>query len=124
MRFVDRLKGMTGQAQEAAKSAGTSVPGIGGAAAQARKVNRIAEVGVETTAVLRSMTDTGVEDAVLGTTEYTLEVEVRPEGGTPYNAKFNQQLVPVARDTYQAKLGDEVVVRVDPETPSSMFLAT
>ena len=125
MGFMDKFKEMAGQAQDAAKSAGGSVAsmgGMGGAAAEAQKANRIAQVGVKTPAVLRSMTPTGTKDPLSGGEEFALEVEVRPEGGTPYTAKFNQQLIAASVEIYQTKVGSEIVVNVDPEDPDSMLL--
>jgi len=125
MGFMDKFKEMAGQAQDAAKSAGGSVAsmgGMGGAAAEAQKANRIATVGVQTPAVLRSMTPTGAKDPLSGGEEFALEVEVRPEGGDSYAATFNQQLVAAAIESYQGKVGSEIVVRVDPDDPTSMLL--
>lgn len=125
MGFMDRFKEMAGQAQQVAKSAGESVAsmgGTGGAAEQAQKTNRIAQAGVQTPATLKSMTPTGAKDPLSGGVEYALEVEVRPAGGEPYAATFNQQLVSAAVESYEGKVGSEIVVNVDPEDPHSMLL--
>ena len=125
MGFMDRFKEMAGQAQDAAKSAGGSVAsmgGLGGAASEAEKANRIAQVGVQTPAVLRSITPTGNKDPLSGGEEFALEVEVRPPSGDSYPATFTQQLVVAAIETYQGKVSSEITVRVDPDDPNSMLL--
>ena len=125
MGFMDRLKGVGDQAQEAAKAAGESVKsmgGMGGAAEQAEKTNRIAQYGVKHPAVLTGMRETGEKDPLSGGTEYELEVEVKPTGGEPYSATFKQQLIEQSVAAYREKIGGEVVVNVDPDDPKSMML--
>jgi hypothetical protein len=125
MGFMDKFKDMQDQAQEAAKAAqgsAASMGGMGGAAAEAQKTNKIAQQGVKTPATLKSMTETGVKDPLSGGVEYALEVEVQPAGGAPYTATFNQQLIQQSVGTYQEKIGQEVVVNVDPDDPNSMLL--
>lgn len=125
MGFMDRFKGMADQAQDAAKAAGDSVRsmgGMGGAAAEAEKTNRIAQHGVKHPAVLRGMRETGERDPLSGGIEYELEVEVRPTGGDPYTTTFRQQLIEQSVAAYREKLGGEIVVNVDPEDRNSMLL--
>jgi hypothetical protein len=125
MGFMDRFKDAAEQAQQAAKSAGESVKsmgGMGGAAAEADKANKIAQQGVKTPATLKSMTPTGEKDPLSGGVEYTLQVEVKPEGGAPYTATFTQQLIPQSIAAYEEKVGDEITVNVDPDDPNSMLL--
>jgi hypothetical protein len=122
MGFMDKFKDMQDQGQEAAKAAQGSVAGMGGAAAEAQKTNKIAQQGVQTPATLKSMTATGNTDPLSGGAEYTLEVEVRPEGGVPYTATFNQQLIQQSVASYEEKVGQEIVVNVDPDDPNSMLL--
>lgn len=54
---------------------------------------KIVQSGVKTPATLTSMTETGTTDPLSGGIEYSIEVEVKPEGGAPYKATFNQQLI-------------------------------
>jgi hypothetical protein len=125
MGFMDKFKDMQEQAQEAAKAAQGSVAGMGGmdaAAAEAQKANKIAQSGVKTPATLVSMTETGNKDPLSGGIEYAIEVEVKPEGGPPYTASFNQQLIQQSVDAYQRKVGQEITVNVDPDAPNSMLL--
>jgi hypothetical protein len=125
MGFMDKFKDMQDQAKEATKAAEGSVAGMGGmggVASEAEKTNKIAQQGVKTPATLKSMTETGNKDPLSGGVEYTLEVEVRPEGGAPYTATFNQQLIQQSIGTYEEKVGGEIVVNVDPDDPNSMLL--
>jgi hypothetical protein len=122
---MDKFKGMADQAQEAAKAAGDSVKGMGGmegAAQQAEKANRIAQHGVKHPAVLTGMRETGNKDALSGGAEYELEVDVKPTGGEPYSASFKQQLIEQSVAAYREKIGEEVVVNVDPDDRNSMLL--
>ena len=125
MGFMDKFKDMTEQAQQAAKAAGDSVAsmgGAGGAAGEAAKMQKLAQSGVKTPAVLRAMTPTGNKDPLSGGSEFAVEVEVQPEGGAPYTATFNQQLIDQSVEAYQGKIGSEVVVNVDPDDPTTMIL--
>jgi hypothetical protein len=125
MGFMDKFKDMQEQAQQAAQAAEGSVAGMGGmggAAAEAQKAQKIAQSGVKTPATLVSMTETGNKDPLSGGVEYAMEVEVKPDGGAPYTASFNQQLIEQAVESYKAKIGQEITVNVDPDDPNSMLL--
>lgn len=125
MGFRDKFKDMADQAQQAAKSAGGSVGsmgGTGGAADEAARVNKIAQQGVKHPAILKGMTETGKKDPLSGGTEFQLEVEVKPTGGDAYAATFSQQLIQQSIEGYREKIGEEVVVNVDPDDRDSMML--
>jgi hypothetical protein len=125
MGFMDKFKDMQEQAQQAAQAAQGSVAGMGGmggAAAEAQEAQRIAQTGVKTPATLTSLIETGNKDPLSGGVEYAIEVEVKPEGGAPYTASFNQQLIEQSVESYEAKIGQEITVNVDPDDPNSMLL--
>jgi len=125
MGFMDKFKDMADQAQQAAKSAGdsaASMGGMGGAANEAARVNKIAQHGVKHPALLKGMTETGNKDPLSGGTEFRLEVEVKPTGGQAYEATFTQQLIQQSVEGYREKIGEEIVVNVDPDDPNSMML--
>jgi hypothetical protein len=125
MGFMDKFKDAAGQAQQAASSVSGSVAGMGGvegAAAEAQKMNRLAQHGVKTPATLTSMTASGQKDPLSGGEVYAIEVEVQPEGGAPYAASFNQQLIAGSVDAYTGKIGQPIVVNVDPDDPNSLIL--
>jgi hypothetical protein len=48
--------------------------------------------------------------------------EVKPGGGAPYTASFNQQLIEQSVESYKGKVGQEITVNVDPDDPNSMLL--
>ena len=121
MGLMDKFK----QVADAAKAPGQSLANMGGAAGaaeQAAKANKIAQQGVQTPAVLKSLRDTGRKDPLSGGEDWEIEVEVQPAGGAPYSATFTQQLLAGAVGTYQGKIGTEITVRVDPDDPQSMLL--
>jgi hypothetical protein len=121
MGFMDKLK----QAADVAKAPGQSLANMGGpagAAEQAAKANKIAKQGVDHPAILKGMAETGGKDPLSGGVDWELQVEVRPTGGEPYEAKFTQQLLGGSADSYKQKIGGEVVVKVDPDDPQSMLL--
>src|SRR3954468_19446653 len=118
---MDKLK----QAADVAKAPGQSMANMGGptgAADQAAKVNKIAQQGIQQPATLTDLRDTGRKDPLSGGQDWELDVEVRPAGGAPYTATFTQQLLAGSVDSYKAKVGAEVTVRVDPDDPQSMLL--
>jgi hypothetical protein len=125
MGFMDKFKDMQDQAQQASQAAQESAAGMGGmggAAAEAQKAQKIAQTGDKTPATLTAMTETGNKDPLSGGVEYAIEVEVKPEGGAPYTATFNQQLIQQSVDSYKDKVGQEITVNVDPDDPNSMLL--
>jgi hypothetical protein len=108
MGFMDKFKDLQGQAQEAptaAQQSAAGMGGMGGAAAEAQKAQKIAQSGVKTPATLTSMTETGNTDPLSGGVGYAIEAEVKPEGGAPYTATFNQQLIQQSVDSYKGKGG-------------------
>jgi hypothetical protein len=112
MGFMDKFK----QIGEAAKD-GMNPANIGVAA----DVNRLGQTGVATKAVLKSITPAGSEKFG-GGTPCELELEVHPEGGAPYAATITQQLIQQSLDHYQANIGSELTVKVDPADPTKMVL--
>jgi hypothetical protein len=116
MGFMDKFKDAARQAQDAAQQ-GMDPANIGVAA----DVNRIGNEGIETRAILKSLTKAG-EQQFGGGTEYQMELEVQPEGGEPYPATINQQLIDQSVAHYEQNIGGEVKVKVDPNDPDKMVL--
>src|SRR5688572_15797579 len=104
MGFMDKLKG-----------AGTA-PDM----AMMNKLTRLNQAGVEQPAVGNRMAPTGNTD-IGGGQEYQFDVEVRPEGGAPYQAGFTQFMHVQSMGSWVSE-GAGVKVRVDPEDPNSMML--
>jgi hypothetical protein len=123
MGFMDKMKDAAKQAQagagkmgEAAKE-GMSPTTFG----TAQNVNNLAQVGVETKAILKSLEP--MSGAKLGGgTEYRMQIEVHPEGGAPYPATMTQQLIEQSADHYKQNIGGEIKVKVDPSDPQNMLL--
>jgi hypothetical protein len=123
MGFMDKFKDAAQQAQQAAGQMGDAAkqgmnPANIGVAAD---VNRIGQSGIETKAVLKSLTKVG-DKQFGGGTEYQMEIEVQPEGGAPYPATINQQLIDQSAAHYEQNIGGEVTVKVDPGDPNKMVL--
>lgn len=123
MGFMDKFKDAAKQAQEKAGQLGDAAkegtnPANAGVAAD---INRIGNEGVETKAVLKSLEKVG-DKQFGGGTEYQMELEVQPEGGTPYPATINQQLIDQSVAHYENNIGGEVTVKVDPQDPNKMVL--
>jgi hypothetical protein len=123
MGFMDKMKDAAKQAQEGAGKMGEAAkegmsPSTFGAA---QNVNNLAQVGVETKAILKSLEATsGAKFG--GGTEYRMEIEVQPEGGAPYPATITQQLIEQSADHYKQNIGSEIKVKVDPADQSNMVL--
>jgi hypothetical protein len=123
MGFMDKFKDAAKQAQDAAGQMGDAAkqgmnPANIGVAAD---VNRIGNEGIETKATLKSLTKVG-DQQFGGGTEYQMELEVQPEGGAPYPATINQQLIEQSVAHYEQNIGGEVTVKVDPNDPNKMVL--
>jgi hypothetical protein len=123
MGFMDKFKDAAKQAQQAAGQVGDAAkqgmdPANIGVAAD---VNRIGNEGLETKAVLKSLTKVG-DKHFGGGTEYKMELEVKPEGGAPYPATITQQLIEQSASHYEQNVGGEVTVKVDPQDPNKLVL--
>jgi hypothetical protein len=110
MGLMDKLKGAGG---------GMGMPSQEDMATMQR-VTRLNQVGVEHPATIKSMQGTGRSD-VGGGQEYSFEVDVQPAGGAPYAATFTQYMHVGSMSSW-AYDGAAVMVRVDPQDPSSMML--
>ena len=121
MGFMDRMKDAAAQAQDAAKAGGQAMKeGMSSdTAATAAKMQKLAQSGVEQPAILKSMTPTG-KTAVGGGIEHQIAVEVQPVGAEAYEATFTQDLIQQSVDGFQAKVGEQITVKVDPDDPQSM----
>ncbi|HYI91867.1 MAG TPA: hypothetical protein VEY05_18390 [Beijerinckiaceae bacterium] len=120
---MDKFKGAAKQAGEGARQVGEAAkdgmsPSTFGTA---QDINRIGHQGVETKAILKSLTAVGGKK-LGGGTEYAMEIEVHPEGGAPYPATITQQLIEQSADHYKQNIGGEVKVKVDPADPNKMVL--
>ena len=123
MGFMDKMKGAAKQAQEGATKMGEAAKeGVSASTfGTAQNVNNLAQVGVETKAVLKSLEAQGGKK-LGGGTEYRMDIEVHPDGGAPYPATITQQLIDQSADHYKQNIGGEIKVKVDPADPNNMVL--
>jgi hypothetical protein len=123
MGFMDKFKDAAKQAGEGARQMGDAVKEGTSAATfgTAQNVNNLAQVGIETKAILKSLDAQGGKK-LGGGTEYRMEIEVHPEGGEPYLATITQQLIEQSTEHYKQNIGGEIKVKVDPNDPSNMLL--
>lgn len=121
MGFMDKMKDAASQAADAAKAGGQAMSaGMSPeTAAEAGRMNKLANSGVEQKAILTALTPTG-KKSFGGGMEHTLVVEVQPVGGEPYSCTFTQDLIQGSVDAFQQKVGEEITVKVDPDDPQSM----
>ncbi|MGI8462446.1 MAG: DUF3592 domain-containing protein [Solirubrobacterales bacterium] len=113
---MDKMKDAANQASKAT-GMGTGM-GVGDQVAYRNKAMKINESGVNTPATVKSATESGNSD-VGGSSEFQFEVELRPEGGSPYSATFTQFMAKGSMRDIAA--GSEITVRVDPDDPNSMM---
>jgi hypothetical protein len=121
MGLMDRMKDAAPQAADTAKAGGQAMKdGMSPeTAATAAKMSKLATSGVEQKAVLQSLTPTGKTSVGSGI-EHTLTVEVQPVGDAAYACTFTQDLIQQSAEAFQEKVGEEIVVKVDPDDPQSM----
>ena len=115
MGFMDRLKGAAESAQNM-----TSKVGVGADAGQmglANKAQKLTKVGVDTPAMIDSMTPTGKTDAP-GGAENVIELTVKPAAGEPYAVTINQYIYP----SNPRATGDAVNVKVDPDDANTVMI--
>jgi hypothetical protein len=123
MGFMDKFKDAASKASEGARQMGDAMKEGTSAATfgTAQDMNRIAQQGVETKAVLKSLEATSGKK-LGGGTEYQLEIEVQPEDGAPYAATITQQLIEQSALHYEQNVGGEIKVKVDPSNPQNLVL--
>ena len=123
MGFMDKFKDAAKQAGEGARQMGEAAKeGVSPSTfGTAQDINRIGHQGVETKAILKSLTATSGKK-LGGGTEYQMEIEVQPEGGAPYSATIVQQLIEQSVTHYEQNIGGEITVKVDPADPNKMVL--
>ena len=117
MGLLDKMKGAMDQAQQYQGQQGAmSVWTAGGVAAsgalqdQAQEQNRILSVGAPGMALIRSHVDTG--ENVAGNPVWIFDLEVTPEGGSPYTVQHREIVTSVSIGYYGD--GTSMACRIDP----------
>jgi hypothetical protein len=123
MGFMDKFKDAANKAGEGARQMGEAAKeGVSATTfGTAQNVNNLAQVGVETKAVLKALESQGGKK-LGGGTPYQMDIEVHPDGGEPYSATITQELIEQSADHYKQNIGSEIKVKVDPADPNNMVL--
>lgn len=123
MGFMDKMKDAANKAQAGARQVGEAAKEGTSAATfgTSQNVNNLAQVGVETKAILKGLEAQGGKK-LGGGTAYQLDLEVHPESGEPYPATITQELIEQSADHYKQNIGSEIKVKVDPADPNNMLL--
>jgi hypothetical protein len=107
MGFLDKLKGTAKQAMNP-----------GGMAGERDKIQRINKVGVQTTATVNSMKETGTQ--LGGGHQIDFYLTVHPEGGEDYQVQVSQALHNATLEGIAE--GGNILVKVDPDDPQSLLV--
>jgi hypothetical protein len=124
MGFMDKMKDAAAQAGDQAKKMGEAAKeGMNPATmGTANDLNRIGTSGIETRAILNSMTPVSGEK-LGGGTEYDVQVTVKPaDGGAEYPLTIRQQLIEQSVAQYEKLMGGEIGIKIDPNDPNKAVL--
>jgi hypothetical protein len=107
MGFMDKLKGTAQQAVNP-----------GGQKNERDKIMRINEAGVDATATVDSMTETGTQ--LGGGHQIDFELTVHPASGTDYKVSTSQSMH--EQSLQGIAQGGTIQVKVDPDDPQSLMV--
>ena len=130
MGLFGKMKDAQAQAKEAMAGAGGmggmggAVPGAGGmdmnaVAAEAAKMQKISQAGVEAPGVIHSISPSGQTD-VSGAQRVAFEVSIRPAEGEPFQTTIEQSMLPVQMEGLAD--GQAITVKYDPDAPTSAVI--
>jgi hypothetical protein len=124
MGFMDKMKGMQQQAQDAMSNAGGMQQGMGGGdmaaqAAYAQLAQKLQAGGVEAPGTLNTMQDTGETDPG-GSHKIQFAVTIAPSGGEPYEATISQYMLPAQLEGMSE--GGAITVKFDPDNPQMALI--
>src|SRR5215212_4565 len=121
MGLMDRMKGAQAQAKEAmANSGGMSgmtggMTGMGGAAAEAQKMQKLAQAGVEAPGVIHTISPSG-QTEFGGGQKVDFAVSIRPATGDPFQTTITQSMLPAQMEGLSE--GQAITVKYDPDAPA------
>jgi hypothetical protein len=124
MGFMDKMKGMQQQAQDAMSSTGGMQQSMGGGdmaaqAAYAQLAQKLQAGGVEAPGTLQAIRDTGETDAGGGKrTEF--DVTITPAGGEAYQCTISQYMLPAQLEGLSE--GGAITVKYDPDNPQMALI--
>jgi hypothetical protein len=125
MGLFKKVKDAQAQAQAAMAGAGAGgLPGMAGMdtaglAAEAQKMQRIANSGVEAPGVIHAIRPSGAVEFG-GGQKVDFEVSIRPSGGDPYQTTITQSMLPAQLETLSE--GQAITVRYDPDAPAAALI--
>jgi hypothetical protein len=115
MGLLGKMKDAMGQAHQGPQGGGVDVAGAVGdrdsLQGQAHEQNRILSVGQAGQALIKSHVDTG--EAVAGNPVWIFDLEVNPEGGSPYTVQHREIVSSMAMGSYGD--GTSLACRIDPD---------
>ena len=119
MGFMDKMKGMQQQAQDAMSNTGGMPGAMGGGdmaaqAAYAQLSQKLQASGVEAPGTVQAIRDTGETDPGGGKkTEF--DVTITPNGGEAYQTTISQSMLPAQLEGLA--VGGAITVKYDPDNP-------
>jgi len=127
MGFFNKIKDAQSQAQGAMAGAGTgmgSMPGMGGMdmggqAAEAAKMQKIATAGVEAPGVIHAIRPTGQTD-ISGGQRVDFDVSIRPATGDLFQTTITQSMLPAQMEGLAE--GQAITVKYDPDAPTMALI--
>ncbi|HEX8121856.1 MAG TPA: DUF3592 domain-containing protein [Solirubrobacteraceae bacterium] len=120
---MDRMKGAQAQAKEAMGNAGGMGGMMGGAggmdmgaqAAEAQKMQKIAQAGVEAPGVIHAIRPSG-QTEFGGGQKVDFDVSIRPAAGDPFQTTITQSMLPAQMEGMSE--GMPITVKYDPDAPA------
>ena len=123
MGLLGKMKDAMGQAQTWQGQQGATGMDVAGAMSdrgslqdQAREQNRILSVGQAGSALIKSHVDTG--ENVAGNPVWIFDLEVTPEGGSPYSVQHREIVSSMSMGSYGD--GTTMPCRIDPADPQKV----
>jgi hypothetical protein len=124
MGFMDKMKGMQQQAQDAMSNTGGMSGAMGGGdmaaqAAYAQLSQKLAAAGVEAPGTVNAIRPTGQTD-MGGGQQVEFDVTIAPSGGEPYQATISQSMLPAQLEGISE--GGAITVKFDPDNPQMALI--
>ena len=124
MGFMDKMKGMQQQAQDAMSNAGGVKGAMGGGdmagqAAYAQLAQKLQASGVEAPGTVQTIRPSGQTD-MGGGQQVEFDVTITPGGGEPYQATISQSMLPAQLEGIGE--GAAITVKFDPDNPQMALI--
>jgi len=123
MGFMDKMKGMQQQAQDAMGGAGGMQQGMGGdmsgQVAYAQLAQKLQAAGVEAPGTVNAIRPTGQTD-MGGGQQVEFRVTITPSGAEPYQATISQSMLPAQLEGIAE--GAAITVKYDPDNPQMALI--